>query len=630
MTVTTENSGAQALAALLQRAQPADRFAARRQFAYDQMKAGASTAPVQSWGEGLARALQAGVGGYFAGQADRDEDARDRAGLDTMAALLGAKTDAERMGIIQGSQGEPRLFVPLYQHMLAKKIAEEQAEAKRKQELSDFRRINNLPPIAAPGASGPPVEQVPGELGASGAPAGFDNNPGNIRATNINWTGKGAPHRGFETFATPQDGANAMATNMRSYLERNPDMTVAQMIARWAPPSENNTDAYIRTVAESTGVNPAMPLSEVLRDPLLGATVMKAMTQVEKGRIPAGFNDDTFVGAVRRGVPGGAPPVATAPPVQLAQAGGPPAAMPGPVIPPPPAVPTPGVPPPVAARGSGQPMPAADAASAPPPVFKPPQKRPLSPEIYERIYQMFDAKLITAADAARLVKTEEAAQLAQDYKDAETQFKAEVEQFTYQRGRRDKEADFDRQQQAQIDAERRKQEADAARAEATLRQPTQADLSKLANARMEADNLVLVAETFRTAWQNSTRQERREAQAGITNNLTTAYNLLLGMAKGEALLNLGVLAGPDMELMRKIVPDPSTFRAMLVRGGSVDSAVDQVVKIANRRIGLMEKELDRWGQRPPSPEGGQPGAAAVPADGATTRPTRIGLDGRPL
>jgi len=437
MTVTTENSGAQALAALLQRAQPADRFAARRQFAYNQMKAGASTAPVQSWGEGLARALQAGVGGYFAGQADRDEDERDRAGLATMAALLGAKNDAERIAFIRDSKGDPRMFAPLYQHMLATKMAAAAAQGKREGDATEFGRLFGVPAASPSGVpAGPPAEVVPGGLGASGAPAEFDNNIGNIRATNINWTGKGAPHRGFETFGAPQDGANAMATNMRSYLERNPDMTVAQMIARWAPPSENNTDAYIRTVAESTGVNPAMPLREVLADPLLAATVMKAMGQHEKGYIPAGFTDDTFVGAARGGVPGGAPP----------------AAMPGPAIPQPQPMPTPVVRPGVAAPGSGQLMPANPAAAAaqaggPPAAMpKPPTlplvpRQPPDPEDVAEIQRSILSGLISYADGVKLLEQRRGAKQERLERAAKARYDADTDEYNYQRKRRDKLSD---------------------------------------------------------------------------------------------------------------------------------------------------------------------------------------------
>lgn len=36
--------------------------------------------------------------------------------------------------------------------------------------------------------------------------------------------------------------------------------TLRGMISRWAPPSENRTEAYIRAVADDTGLDPDKPL----------------------------------------------------------------------------------------------------------------------------------------------------------------------------------------------------------------------------------------------------------------------------------------------------------------------------------------------------------------------------------
>jgi hypothetical protein len=60
----------------------------RRLMALELMKNGSSTAPVQSPLEGLAKALQAGVGGYFAREARTDQDNRDAAQSGAMAKVL--------------------------------------------------------------------------------------------------------------------------------------------------------------------------------------------------------------------------------------------------------------------------------------------------------------------------------------------------------------------------------------------------------------------------------------------------------------------------------------------------------------------------------------------------------------
>jgi hypothetical protein len=54
------------------------------------MQQGTSTAPVQSWGEGLARMLQAGIGGYQAGQLRQEYQGKEAERAKTMAEALAA------------------------------------------------------------------------------------------------------------------------------------------------------------------------------------------------------------------------------------------------------------------------------------------------------------------------------------------------------------------------------------------------------------------------------------------------------------------------------------------------------------------------------------------------------------
>ena len=152
-------------------------------------------------------------------------------------------------------------------------------------------------PGAMPSAAAPPLPQ------GQPAPGAFNNNLGNIRATNFPWEGKGAPQNGFETFDTPQAGGNAMAKNWGAYVQANPNITVAQAIAKWAPPNENDTNLYIRQVAEGTGINPGMPMGDLQKDPAAYAQFLEAITKKEKGGVPQGVNADVFTTAA-----GGAPP----------------------------------------------------------------------------------------------------------------------------------------------------------------------------------------------------------------------------------------------------------------------------------------------------------------------------------
>jgi len=80
------------------------------------------------------------------------------------------------------------------------------------------------------------------------------NNPGNIRISDTPWQGKVAPSRdeAFETFDTPEHGLRAMAKILLTYFERGLN-TIELIIPTWAPPSENNTDAYIDDVCDRSG-----------------------------------------------------------------------------------------------------------------------------------------------------------------------------------------------------------------------------------------------------------------------------------------------------------------------------------------------------------------------------------------
>jgi len=87
-----------------------------------------------------------------------------------------------------------------------------------------------------------------------------NNNPGNIRHTvpQINWQGMSATQTdpAFVQFTDPQLGIRAMRVNFQTYFNNYGLNTVTGIISRWAPPSENNTAAYITNVAAQMGVDP--------------------------------------------------------------------------------------------------------------------------------------------------------------------------------------------------------------------------------------------------------------------------------------------------------------------------------------------------------------------------------------
>ena len=86
-----------------------------------------------------------------------------------------------------------------------------------------------------------------------------NNNPGNIDRNATKWQGMAANQssdKRFIVFESPQYGIRALAKVLLTYQSRYRLMTTRKIINRWAPPSENDTDAYIAAVAKGCGVGP--------------------------------------------------------------------------------------------------------------------------------------------------------------------------------------------------------------------------------------------------------------------------------------------------------------------------------------------------------------------------------------
>ncbi len=112
-----------------------------------------------------------------------------------------------------------------------------------------------------------------------------NNNPGNIVRTRDSWKGMSKDQSAdarFVVFDSPMWGLRALARILRGYVESG-HSSVAQIIARWAPTTENDTAAYVRAVSARLGVAPNAPL--VLTDSTL-ARLMAAIVQHENGQQP--------------------------------------------------------------------------------------------------------------------------------------------------------------------------------------------------------------------------------------------------------------------------------------------------------------------------------------------------------
>lgn len=94
-------------------------------------------------------------------------------------------------------------------------------------------------------------------------PRGIRNhNPGNIDRNTTRWDGMSADQSDprFVVFSAPEYGIRALAKVLLTYQRKHGLNTVATIIGRWAPPSENDTAAYVDHVAAKLGVGIDVPI----------------------------------------------------------------------------------------------------------------------------------------------------------------------------------------------------------------------------------------------------------------------------------------------------------------------------------------------------------------------------------
>lgn len=102
-----------------------------------------------------------------------------------------------------------------------------------------------------------------------------NNNPGNIRK-GAQWQGMAdiQPDNEFITFKTPAYGLRAMGRVLYVYRTRHGLNTIRGIINRWAPPIENDTEAYVQHAARIVGISPDAPIDDE-HMPLLIAAIVK-------------------------------------------------------------------------------------------------------------------------------------------------------------------------------------------------------------------------------------------------------------------------------------------------------------------------------------------------------------------
>ncbi len=109
------------------------------------------------------------------------------------------------------------------------------------------------------------------------------NNPLHIRySTANNWKGQQGEQSGFCVFDTPENGLRAAMVNLKTYRKKGV-ITIGDIISRWAPPTENNTQSYIDFVCKKLGASASYEVEQTKSEYI---ALLQAMCIVEIGCQP--------------------------------------------------------------------------------------------------------------------------------------------------------------------------------------------------------------------------------------------------------------------------------------------------------------------------------------------------------
>lgn len=119
-----------------------------------------------------------------------------------------------------------------------------------------------------------------------------NNNPGNIKKNDIEWEGLSAiqTDNTFFQFTNPIYGIRALTKILRTYRDKYDLKNIWAIINRYAPPSENDTEAYKNFVTKKTGLS---MLKEIDNSVEGYFPVVKAIILMENGEQP--YDDEIIL-----------------------------------------------------------------------------------------------------------------------------------------------------------------------------------------------------------------------------------------------------------------------------------------------------------------------------------------------
>jgi hypothetical protein len=125
-----------------------------------------------------------------------------------------------------------------------------------------------------------------------------NNNPFNLKRSVARWQGKlnQTMDLTFEQFADLRMGIRAGLKNVITHINRG-ENTIRKLITTYAPPSENDTLAYINAVCSTLGIAADTKLTHI--DARFLMSISRAIFKVELGNAQKDVSDDDILVAIQ-------------------------------------------------------------------------------------------------------------------------------------------------------------------------------------------------------------------------------------------------------------------------------------------------------------------------------------------
>lgn len=123
-----------------------------------------------------------------------------------------------------------------------------------------------------------------------------NNNPGNIRYNGIAWQGLAVPPSdgAFCRFVSTKYGIRALSIIIKTYKKKYNLNTIKQIISRWAPTNENDTNSYVMDVSKALKVAPTDNID--VFDNFVMLNLCRAIIRHENGIQP--YTDDLIMNGI--------------------------------------------------------------------------------------------------------------------------------------------------------------------------------------------------------------------------------------------------------------------------------------------------------------------------------------------